>query len=143
LHPTIDEQLEGIARLIDRTMERHPDDPSVDRLRDAAGTLRRVANSWAAMLPFLSWDNAAMRALLEKLDAKPPRAVAARARASAAAERDPLDVRAAHDENKLLRGLLAEVVQALPPGAAAPRAEIAAHLRERIARDPFSGRGRR
>jgi hypothetical protein len=143
LHPTIDEQLEGVARQIDRTLERHPDDDSVDRLRAAAGTLRRIADSWAAMLPFFTWDNAAMCALLEQLEAASPEVRAAGVRPLSAVEIDPLDVRAAHERNKVLRGLLAETVRALPSGGAAARAKIAAHLRERIARDPFSGRGGR
>lgn len=143
MHPTIDEQLEGIARLIDRVAGRHPDDPSVDRLRTAAGTLRRIAGSWEAMPNFLSWDNESMVTLLETLGAQVPDGVATRARALTPSETDPPTVRTVHDRNKALRGLLAEVVQALPPDAAAPRAAIAAHLRERIARDPSSGRVRR
>ena len=140
MHPTIDEQLEGIARLIDRTLERHADDPSGDRLRTAAGTLRRIAVSWAEMLPFFTWDNAATSELLERLADQVPEEIASRIRAAPESAIDPLSARAAHDRNKELRGLLAEVIQALPPQSTAARAEIAAHLRERIARDPFAGR---
>jgi len=143
LHPTIDEQLEGIARLIERTADRHAADPSADRLRAAAGTLRRIAGSWAEVLPYLSGDNDAMVALLDRLSAELPDGAAARARALCAEKIDPLATRAVHDRNKALRGLLAEVVKTLPAEASAPRAAIGEHLRQRIARDPSSGRKRR
>ena len=140
MHPTIDEQLEGIARLIDRTLERHAGDPSGDRLRTAAGTLRRIAGSWAEMLPFFAWDNAATLELLESVADQLPEEIASRVRAVPESEVDPLSARAAHDRNKELRGLLAEAIASLPPQSAEARSEIAAHLRERIARDPFAGR---
>lgn len=143
MHPTIDEQLERIARLIERCAERHPGDPSIDRLRTAAGTLRRIAASWEAMPGFLRWDNRATQTLLEGLARHLPEAAAASTRALAAAEIDPTAVRAAHDHNKALRASLAKAVQALPADAPEARAVIAAHLRERIARDPSSGRARR
>lgn len=140
MHPTIDEQLEGIARLIDRTLERHADDPAGDRLRTAAGTLRRIAGSWAEMLPYFTWDNAATSDLLGRLSERLPQETATRVRAVSQNPIDPLAARAAHERNKDLRSLLAEAIQALPPQETEARAEIAAHLRERIARDPFAGR---
>ena len=140
MHPTIDEQLEGIARLIDRTASRHPDDPSIDRLRTAAGTLRRIAGSWGEILPYLTWDNQAMTALLEEIANDQPGSAAADADRRLAQTVDPTRVGEMHDRNKELRGLLAEAVRQLPADPAPMRAKIAAHLRERIARDPSSGR---
>ncbi len=142
MHPTIDEQLEGIARLIERTLARHPDDPSVDRLRTAAGTLRRIAGSWAEMLPYFTWDNAATLSLLQSLSDVLPEEIVRGVRAASENPGTPLAALAAHDRNKELRRLLAEAIQALPPERADARTQIAAHLRERIARDPFTGRGR-
>lgn len=143
MHPTIDEQLEGIARLIERTAERYPGDPAFDRLRTATGTLRRIAASWDKMLPFFIWDNDEMSTLLANLEPDLPPTLSTRARALARAKIEPTALRHVHDQNKALRALLAEAVHALPPDASAPRGEIAGHFRERIARDPSSGRARR
>ena len=154
MHPTVDEQLDGIARLVDQAAGRLPeqfDAATADRLRTAAGTLRRLAAGWSGVLPYLTWDNAATLALLESLgDLCEGRAdgLGDRARAVASAPLDPLDAAAVHARNLELRALLADAVRALPPPdgsgpASAARAAVAAHVRERIARDPSGGRPRR
>jgi len=136
-HPTIDEQLDGIARLIDRTVERLDTDPSADRLSAAAGTLRRIAGSWHAMAGYLSWDTEATLAVLEAHADVLPDGLTDRARRLAAEPADdPLDGRAAQDDNLAARDLLAEAVRSLPDDARAARTAFTSHLRERIARDP-------
>lgn len=167
MHPTVDEQLDGIARLIEQAAgdltagDLAADDlaagPMADRLRTAAGTLRRLAAAWPAVLPFLTWDNAATLRLLDTLGEVPGSgvaAIAARAHAVAAAPLDPLDAAEVHARNLELRGLLAEAVRALPPArppsegpsgddpARVARSSVAAHVRARIARDPSGGRPR-
>jgi hypothetical protein len=162
VHPTIDEQLDGIARLVEQAAGRVDDVPTAERLRTAAGTLRRIGGSWWAVLPYLTWDNDSTLALLELLGGGSDRhpgdpdrggaargGIAARTHEATAAPLDPLDVKAVHARNLELRALLAEAIRALPPaevggGAArAARAAVAAHVRERIARDPSGGLPRR
>ena len=70
MHPTVDEQLDGIARLVDQAagrLQEQLDAATADRLRTAARTLRRLAAGWSRVLPFLAWDNAATLALVESL----------------------------------------------------------------------------
>lgn len=142
MHPTIDEQLEGIARLVERAAERHPDDPSAKSLRTAAGTLRRIAGSWAEILPYLTRDNREMQRLLERFDSDLPKEVRARLGALVKEEVDPLSARAVEGRNRALRAVLADWVRRLPPSAEIPRAAIIACFRDRIARDPSAGRKR-
>lgn len=143
MHPTIDEQLAGIARLIERAAERDPEDPALQRLQTAAGTLRRIAGSWAEILPFLTWDNDAMKRLLEDHRAALSKAQQVQLAALAADAIDPLCARSAHERNKALRGLLAELIQDLPSEASQLREAVGTHLKERIAREPSAGRRRR
>jgi len=143
MHPTIDEQLEGVARLVDAASAAVEDPPLAERLVAAAGTLRRLGASWTAVLPFLSHDNAEVVELLARLAPELPSTLAERAAALAGAPVDPLDAGAVHERNVALRGLLAEAVTALPVDASDARAAVARQARARIERDPFSSRSRR
>jgi hypothetical protein len=143
MHPTIDEQLEGIARLIERSVETTGDGPESERLRTAAGTLRRVSKSWALMLPYLTWDNEATASLIENLHIDISKDLLDQVHTIDSTPMDPLDFVAVHDRNNALRGVLAHAIQSLPASAGTARAAIASHVRERIARDPSSGRSRR
>ena len=109
MHPTIDEQLDGIARLVEQAAGRIDDGPTAERLRTAAGTLRRIAGGWSAVLPYLTWDNAATLALLESLGDRRPGS------GGGGRPLDPLDAGAVHARNLELRALLAEAVRGLPP----------------------------
>ena len=62
MRPTIEEQLDGVARLVEGAAGEVEDLPTAERLRTAAGTLRRIATSWDRGLPFLTWDNEATAA---------------------------------------------------------------------------------
>jgi hypothetical protein len=143
MHPTIDEQLEGIARLIDRSVETTGDGPECERLRTAAGTLRRISKSWTLMLPYLTWDNEATVRLLESLEIDLSQDLLDQVRTIGSTPMDPLDFVAVHDRNNALRGVLSDAIQSLPASADTARAAITSHIRERIARDPSSGRSRR
>lgn len=142
MKPTIDEQLEGIARLVERVVERHPDDPSVSLLRNGTGTLRRMARAWSEILPFLTWDNRAMCALFDRFDADLPEAMRTELRALKKVGIDPLSARDVEARNRAFRAVLAHWVRSLPPGSELLRSAITTHCRDRIARDPSSGRTR-
>jgi hypothetical protein len=142
MHPTIDEQLIGIARLVEQAAARDPEDPTLQRLRSAAGTLRRIAGSWAELLPYFAWDNRAMLRLFAEHAGALSETQRARVEALSSASIDPLCARAAHDRNKALRAVLSELIEGLPAAASELREALRAHARERIARDPSAGRTR-
>lgn len=65
MHPTIEEQLAGIRRLLTVASEATPLAPtSADAIENARRLLTRVERSWSALLPFYLADNAALRELL-------------------------------------------------------------------------------
>ena len=143
MHPTIDEQLIGIARLVEQAVARDPEDPTLQRLQSAAGTLRRIAGSWAELLPYFAWDNRAMSRLLAEHAGALNEAQRARVETLSSASIDPLCARAAHEHNKAFRAVLSELIEGLPAEPSALRGALRAHARERIARDPSAGRTRR
>lgn len=154
MHPTVDEQLRGVRRLLELAAA----DPglragSASLLADAGRQLRRLEGTWAEVLPFLVADNRATAAVLADvaplLDADLAEEVAgAVARTGTAAlteaERDGLDVAAAAARNDELRGLLSRAIAALPegddPAGRRAGAAIAAHLRRRLDADPTNAR---
>lgn len=121
MRPTIDEQLDGAARLL-RLAEDDPETtPAVAELvRNARRLVERVGTSWSAALPFLQADNARTAALLG------PDAPQTADNASG--------LTAAATRNEELREALTRRIRALPAGP--DRAAIGAHLRARVAADP-------
>nr|WP_271213794.1 hypothetical protein [Rhodococcus wratislaviensis]GLK41052.1 hypothetical protein GCM10017611_79270 [Rhodococcus wratislaviensis] len=117
MRPTIDEQLIGAARLL-RLVEGDPETPlGVGELvRNARRLIERVGESWSHALPFLRDDNARLAALL---DVKVP---------------EPNDLAETIARNEELRGALTRRIHELPAGPA--RAEIGAHLRNRVVNNP-------
>jgi hypothetical protein len=155
MHPTVDEQLRGVRRLLDGVVEADGgllSARSAAALDDARRIVRRLEWSWSLVLPFLDWDNRATEALLAELAALVPAAVpagstptaAAATQAPAAAHPPELHFALAHERNLALRARLTAVVANLPEGAPAPapeaRALIAAHLRRRLETDPANRR---
>jgi hypothetical protein len=137
VHPTVDEQLRGVGRLLQIVAADADLSPeSTEALAEASRILRRLEASWPHMAPFLESDNRATAAILGHLAPLLP------ARLAAAASRPDADTTPAHERNNVLRALLAEAIVALPSGQAGTRAraDIAAHLRERIDRNPALGR---
>ncbi|MEZ5232471.1 MAG: hypothetical protein R2749_07155 [Acidimicrobiales bacterium] len=58
MHPTVDEQLRGIGRLLEHAATGGGLAPaSADALDEARRRLRRLEGSWAQVLPFLTADN--------------------------------------------------------------------------------------
>lgn len=130
MRPTVDEQLDGVLRLLDAVA--HAEDLPTgarDRLDDAQRLVRRVRGSWSSALPFLITDNAALEGLLHELGADlvlPP------------APGDRADIAAAALHNEQLRGRLSATIRALPraPHGDDARELIAAYLKQRVAADP-------
>lgn len=153
MHPTVDEQLRGIGRLLEQVAAGGGLAPaSADALDEARRRLRRLEGSWAQLLPFLTADNRATAELLAELAPLVAGALAHEVAAAAAheAERAPtpaatLDVAAVAARNDELRALLATVIAALPGGDAgrAARLAVVAHARRRLDADPLNARGPR
>jgi hypothetical protein len=137
MHPTVDEQLRGIDRLLRAVAADDGLSPdAAEALADASRMVRRLELSWPQTLNFLERDNRATEAVLADVaPLLPPEFAAASSRLGA-------DSTTAHERNQALRGLLADAIVALPDGdnGARARTAIAAHLRERIDRNPALGR---
>jgi hypothetical protein len=136
VHPTVDAQLRGVGRLLQVVAANADLSPeSTEALAEATRMLRRLEASWPRLLPFLDWDNRATAAVLEQVAPLLPAG-------SAAASRPDPAITLPHERNQALRGLLADAIVALPEGdaGAGARAAIAAHLRERVDRNPALGR---
>ncbi len=152
MHPTVDEQLRGIGRLLEQVAAGSGLAPaSADALDEARRRLRRLEGSWAQVLPFLTADNRATAELLAELAPLVAGALAHEVAAAAhEADRAPtpaaaLDVAAVAARNDELRALLATVIAALPGGDAgrAARLAVVAHARRRLDADPLNARGPR
>jgi hypothetical protein len=140
MHPTTEEQLTAVRRLLDEVAA----DPGVSEasrraLTEAGRRLRRIERSGAARLPFLVRDNRECLALLGQLE---PLAPGLAGPLPVIDDADEHHEPRAHELNKRLRGLLATAARRLPdkPGADAWRARLAAHLLRRIATDPALNR---
>lgn len=113
MHPTIEEQLRAIRRLVE--------DGNDDALANASRQLRRLEGNVGRREAFLRADNDATAALLAALGVSTGAVTAADA----------------HDRNTGLRALLADLARNGPPDVVAP---IAAHLRQRVRTDPTLNR---
>ena len=147
MHPTTEEQLAAVRRLLDDVAaDAGLSERSRATLQEAASRLRRVERGAAARLPFLVADNEACRSLLAELDDLTPDIAAAAVLAVEAGVARGADHHepSAHQLNKELRGLLARAVRELPDGdgGAAWRRRLAGHLRTRTATDPSINRPR-
>ncbi len=150
MHPTIDEQLQGVRRLLDAVAA----DPGLTptsgaALADATRLLRRIEGTWARVLPFLVLDTRATAALLDELAPLLPEPLATDVRATVRGERsgphlepEQLDPAGAAARNVEVRTLLSAAIAALPddePGRRARRA-VVAHARRRLEADPLNAR---
>ena len=148
MHPTVEEQLRGIARLLAIVALDDALSPaSAEALADATRMLRRMQATWRRVPAFLAHDNQATAAVLGEIAPLLPAEMAASVAAAVAAHpgESPLgdlDVVAVDERNQVLRALLAQAIAALPRDDAGTRARaaIAAHLRQRVERDPTLGR---
>ena len=142
MHPTVEEQLAAIRRLVEAAAA----DPSMAEgpsalLIDASRQLRRLAGSWAGRFGFLQRDNREAVALLASLRDQLGTWVAEADRLEDAV-RSATSENQAHDVNKSLRALLARAARELPDTEAgnAGRRALSAYLRDRVAADPALNR---
>lgn len=141
MHPTPEEQLQAILRLIDLAAG----DPEMaaetkSTLADASRLVRRLERSLAIRLPFLADDNELAAELLTALAAQLP--TLAEGIATATSDLPIASETKAHQTNKRLQELLGQAIHLLPDNAAGNdgRARISDHLRTRIAADPALNR---
>jgi hypothetical protein len=148
MRPDIDEQLTGIARILERVVAPAVGDPyAADVLAGVTAVLDGIATGWADVAGFLAWDARETLALvaecapaLDTLDDASLTDVVAEARALAAAPPLPLDTRALAVHHTKARALLARVAPVLPEGE--PRARVTAHMRARVDRYPVRAQAR-
>ncbi len=134
MHPTAEEQLAGVRRLLEAVAaDEDLSTASAARLTDAGRILRRLQASWAGVAPFLAADNDASAGLLAQLAPHMP--VAAEE-----PEPEPDSAEDVDQRNRRLRGLLAETIPHLDEDA---RRRVARHLRHRLDRDPTQRRAPR
>lgn len=140
MRPTVEEQLDGVGRLLDGI---DGDDglsaASRELLRNAARLVKHVRGAWASTLPFLVEDNARLTGLLTELVGVVP-AMSAEIDAAAGADPDrpEVDVAAASARNAELRGVLARAIRELPrtDDGLAARTKIGSYLRWRVEAAP-------
>ncbi len=141
MHPTPEEQLRAIGRLVDGAAAVAEDVAASQAMLSEAGRLvRRLERSWSARLPFLIRDNELAAALLVEMS---PSLDSLRAEIDAIVGSLPrTDEPTAHSTNKALQDLLARAVHDLPDDPTGDRArdQIVAHLRSRLAADPSINR---
>jgi hypothetical protein len=135
MRPTVAEQLGGACRILEEVVGPEvAGTAAAEPLRALVKNLRMLETSWAAVLPFLHWDNAATAGLLEQGRPGLPEPLARQIEVAVALPApDPLDVEAVQERNDVLRGLLSAVVRAGDPEQTA----IVGHLLERSRRYPM------
>ena len=140
MHPTVEEQLAAVRRLLDEVAaDPGIGAPSSANLELAARTLRRIERSAWSRLAFLRDDNtSSVRLLAELTDVAPELAAEADAVAPSLSDDEPT----AHAVNKTLRALLARAVRELPDDEPSMqwRARLAEHLSMRTRSDPALNR---
>jgi hypothetical protein len=139
MKPTIGEQLGGTCRILEAVVAPEvAGTPAGDVLSGLVKNLRMLQTSWAAVLPFLHWDNETTAALLVQATSSVPDALAQRIMTALDAQPapDPIDVAAVQERNDELRALLTDVVRVIDTVSDA-HAEIVAHLAARAGRYPL------
>ena len=140
MRPTLAEQLRGLNHVLQNVVA--PDvqsDYARETLLGVVRAMDMLTRQAASVGPFLAWDNAQTRALLQSIATRVPLAGELDANAPIATG----DVAALDAENERLRALLSSVIPTL--GADDDLHElhhaVVAHLRERIARYPYASTG--
>ena len=137
MHPTIDAQLRGVDRLIEKVETNIPlPEEAAELLTNARRLLARVAKSWHALAPFYGLDNRTMIGLLTEIAPVVP-ALQSEVDSATSAPAG-VDVIEMAERNAQLRGLLSQVIRALPstPAGAEARTRIGTYLQQRIETDP-------
>ncbi len=141
MRPSLSEQLDGLARILDEVVGPHLDDPYAADILDGAGaTLRALATAWHQVPAYLRWDTEVTAELLRAARPHLDPALGDRIdEALSSPPSDPLDVLGLESAQVEWRALLAESVPALGSGAGAAdvRRRIADHMLERAERFPI------
>jgi hypothetical protein len=140
MRPTLPEQLRGLRLILEHTVVPavHDEYPQ-STLQGVIRALLAVEEHVDDVGPFLAWDNAATRALLDDIGG----VIGTMSSNDVSLEIGLGDLAALDRENERLRGLLAATIPmlAVDPAATAVYANVVTHLRERIARYPFVSTG--
>jgi hypothetical protein len=136
MFPTVDEQLHQIRRILtDIVAPEVQSSYPADTLREVIASLEMLERGWDQVLPFLAWDNQQTVVLLSEalplIDGELAARIQAATTAPAATTAD------AHRRNLELRALLADAVPRLT-GHPEPYRRVTDHLRQRLARYPFT-----
>lgn len=138
MRPTVEEQLLGTCRVLEKVVLPCVDDPYArTMLEGLIANLRMLTSALPAVPGFLLGDNRATSALLARLQPVVDPAVASSIGAALGRpEPDPTDVDALDQRNTELRGLLSQALGAtvLPPPLGAAVLE---HMTARAARAPM------
>jgi hypothetical protein len=131
MRPTVEEQLEGIRRILEDVVVPQVNDPyAADVLAGALATLEVLAEAGPGVVEFMRWDTAASLDVLAMVDVSPP-----------TAPDDPLDLAAVAGHHAAVRALLEASVPLIREHADADRAFVSL-MEERCARYPFVARYR-
>lgn len=135
MHPNVNEQLEGMCRILETAIAPElVNEHSQETLRGLISNVRMLGRAWHQLLPFLHWDNEAMHALLRAARKAATPTLSARIdEVLNAAPTDAADALAAEARNEMLRGVLCDCLD----GPAELAADISAHLAERSRRFPL------
>lgn len=138
MRPTVEEQLLGTCRILEKVVAPCVDDPYARTMLDGlVANLRMLTAALPAVPGFLHADNRATAGLLAQLQAAAtPELAASIALALAVAEPDPTDLAALEQRNGELRELLSQALggNGLTP---AMRDAALAHMTARAARSPM------
>ena len=137
VRPTLDEQLRGLRRILEQSVAPAViDSYASSTLNGVIRALEMLEQRTALVGPFLAWDNQETATVLHAIATRVP--IDEPLESSAIVPTG--DLAALDAENTRLRGLLAGVIPALAndPAAVNEYALVVAHLRERIARYPFT-----
>jgi hypothetical protein len=126
VHPSISEQLAGLAKVLGDVVRPELADPyPVDVLDGVIAGLETLGRAWAQWPAYLRWDAEQTTAILRRVGITPPDAPA-----------DPLDLVALEAHHAGIRKMLESAVPAVTADPDATAAMV--HLfRERIERFPF------
>lgn len=108
MHPTVSEQLRSVRLVVEQSMSNQ--DPDGNRANGALMRLRKLEDTWQEVIPFLRWDNSALRNLLRAHGHRASTELQRRITEIAVAEDSHCRFDELHAINKELRHALSELV---------------------------------
>ena len=140
MRPTLSEQLRGLSHILEHVVAPEvQSDYAQQTLVAVIRAIEMLTRQAAAVGPFLAWDNDETRSVLRSIATTVPLADALEPASPIAAG----DLPALDAENERLRAMLAAAIPVLASEADLRELHqaVVAHLRERIARYPYSSTG--